>query len=84
MGYIILFIAHGKLNPETKCTLQGKNCCQFVSGSNSLLNGSRIEELAEQYVKNLNAIENSKKPLRTLQQIVHGRDQDRSLSTASC
>jgi len=36
------------------------------------------EELAEQYVKNLNAIENSKKPLRTLQQIVHGRDQDLS------
>lgn len=36
------------------------------------------EELAEQYLKNLNAIESSKKPLRTLQQIVHGRDQDRA------
>ena len=28
------------------------------------------EELAEQYVKNLNAIENSKKPLRTLKDII--------------
>ncbi len=36
------------------------------------------EELAEQYVKNLNAIESSKKPLRTLQDIIHGRDQDRA------
>jgi len=36
------------------------------------------EELAEQYVKNLNTIENSKKPLRTLQEIVHGREQDRA------
>ena len=35
------------------------------------------EELAEQYVKNMNALENSDKPLRTLQEIVHGYDRSK-------
>ena len=39
------------------------------------------EELAEQYVKNINALENSDKPLRTLQEIVH--DYDRSKDVLS-
>jgi len=35
------------------------------------------EELAEQYVKNMSALENSDKPLRTLQEIVHGYDRSK-------
>ena len=35
------------------------------------------EELAEQYVKNMNALENSDKPLCTLQEIVHGYDRSK-------
>jgi len=38
---------------------------------------SAKEKLAEQYVKNMSALENSDKPLRTLQEIVHGPDQGR-------